>query len=248
MKLELQEEPDKPQVQKIDFICDGGIHPKLDKYDFSRTGLNKHSFTYIVGRPQSGKSNLTQNLFKNKKLFRKCFHNIFYICPSSSSLKDDIFNKLPEDKRFMELNEETLTSILSRCEASEKDEKNMIVIDDCASSLKDGNLLKMFQRLVFNRRHIGGGVSIMIISQNFNLLPLQLRRMINNLILFKPSFEEMNLINEQILNQPKKDVKKLMNFFFDEKFNFMMFNLDTGKYYKNFDPVIVHESGMDESE
>lgn len=246
MKIQLIEEKDKPAIKKIEFVCDGGIHPKLDKYDFTKHGLNKHSFTYIVGRPQSGKSNLTQNLFKNKSLLKKCFHNIFYISPSSSSLKDDVFNKLPDDKRFMELTEETLTSILSRCESSEKDEKNMIVIDDCASSLKDGNLLKMFQRLVFNRRHIGGGVSIIIISQNFNLLPLQLRRLINNLILFKPSFEEMTLINEQILNQPKKEVKKLMNFFFDEKYNFMMINLDSGKYYKNFDSVIIHDSDSED--
>jgi hypothetical protein len=241
MRLEVKEEPEKVKIQKIEFICDGGIHPKLDKYEFSRHGFNKHSFSFVVGRPQSGKSNWTQNMFKNKTLLRKCFHNIFYVCPSSSSLKDDIFNKLPEDKRFMELNEETLQSILARCEASEKDEKNMIVIDDCASALKDHNLLKAFQRLIFNRRHVGGGVSVIIIAQNFNLLPLQLRKVINNLILFKPTFNEFELINDELLNLPKKELKKVMNFFFDERFNFMMVNLDTGKYFKNFDPVELHE-------
>lgn len=248
MKLELIEEKDKPTIKKIEFICDGGIHPKLDKYEFSKHGLNKHSFSYIVGSPGSGKSNFTQNLFKNKNLLRKCFHNIFYISPSSSSLKDDIFNKLPEDKRFIELNEDTLSIILTRCEESTKEEKNMIVIDDCAASLKDNNLFKMFQRLVFNRRHIGGGVSIIIISQNYNLLPLQLRKTINNLILFKPKFTELNLVNEELLNLPKKDLKKVSEFFYDEKFNFMMVNLDTGKYFKNFDSVIFHEDSEDSDE
>lgn len=241
MKLTLQEENNKPSIQKIDFICDGGIHPKLDKYDYTKTLFQKHSFTYIVGRPQSGKSNLLQNFFKKRDMLRKCFHNVFYVCPSSSSLKDDVFNKLPNDKRYPDLTEESLSAILSICEASEKDEKNMIVIDDCASSLKDNSLRTMFLRLILNRRHIGGGVSVIIVSQSYNLLPLQLRKMLNTLILFKPTFEEFTLVNDEIFYQDKKNLKKMMEFFFDEKYKFITYNLDTGRYYKNFDPVIIEE-------
>ena len=133
MRLTLTEEENKPSIQKIDFICDGGIHPKLDKYDYTKTLFQKHSFTYIIGRPQSGKSNLLQNFFKKRDMLRKCYHNVFYVCPSSSSLKDDVFNKLPDEKRFTDLTEESLSSILNVCEASTKEEKNMIVIDDCAA-------------------------------------------------------------------------------------------------------------------
>lgn len=241
MRLTLTEEENKPSIQKIDFICDGGIHPKLDKYDYTKTLFQKHSFTYIIGRPQSGKSNLLQNFFKKRDMLRKCYHNVFYVCPSSSSLKDDVFNKLPDEKRFTDLNEESLSSILNVCEASTKEEKNMIVIDDCAASLKDNNLRTMFLRLILNRRHIGGGVSVIIVSQSYNLLPLQLRKMINSLLLFKPTYEEMNLINDEILYNDKKEVKKLMEFFFDEKYKFLTYNLESGKYYKNFDRVTIEE-------
>ncbi len=241
MRLTINEEENKPSIQKIDFICDGGINPKLDKYDYTKTLFQKHSFTYIVGRPQSGKSNLLQNFFKKRDMLRKCFHNVFYVCPSSSSLKDDIFNKLPEEKRFADLTQESLGSILNVCEASTKEEKNMIVIDDCAASLKDNDLRNMFLRLILNRRHIGGGVSVIIVSQSYNLLPLQLRKMLNTLILFKPTYEEMNLINEEIFYQDRKYSKKMMEFFFDQRYNFLTYNLDSGKYYKNFDGVTIEE-------
>ena len=99
----------------------------------------------------------------------------------------------------------------------------------------------MFLRLILNRRHIGGGVSVIIVSQSYNLLPLQLRKMINSLILFKPTYEEMNLINDEILYNDKKEVKKLMEFFFDEKYKFLTYNLESGKYYKNFDRVTIEE-------
>lgn len=241
MRLTITEEENKPSIQKIDFICDGGIHPKLDKYDYTKTLFQKHSFTYIVGRPQSGKSNLLQNFFKKRDMLRKCYHNVFYVCPSSSSLKDDIFNKLSDEKRFADLTQESLGSILNVCEASTKEEKNMIVIDDCAASLKDNDLRNMFLRLILNRRHIGGGVSVIIVSQSYNLLPLQLRKMLNTLILFKPTYEELNLINEEIFYQDRKYIKKMMEFFFDQRYNFLTYNLDSGKYYKNFDGVTIEE-------
>ncbi len=32
-----------------------------------------------------------------------------------------------------------------------------------------------------------------------------------------------------------------MDFFFDEKYKFLTYNIDTGKYFKNFDNVILDE-------
>lgn len=245
MKIEEIKGNNDLQVKKIDFVCDGGLHEKLNNYDFTKQ-FNKHSFTYIVAPPQSGKSNLIQNLFKQKQLLKKCFHHIFYVCPSSSSLKDDIFNKLPENQRFLELNKETLESIRNSCESYDKDEKSCIVLDDVASALKNIELLKDFQRLIFNRRHIGGGVSILVISQVYNVLPLQLRKMVNNLIILNPRMKEFNLMNDEYFNLDHKNVKKIKEFFFDAKYNFMMYCPDENIYFKNFNKVIVDEDDNQE--
>ncbi len=245
MKIQEIKENNDLQVKKIDFVCDGGLHDKLNNYDFTKQ-FNKHSFTYTVAPPQSGKSNLLQNLFKNNKMLKKCFHHIFYVCPSSSSLKDDIFNKLPDNQRFLELNKETLGTIKNMCESYEKDEKACIVLDDVASALKNVELLKDFQRLIFNRRHIGGGVSVIVISQVYNVLPLQLRKMVNNLIILNPRMKEFNLMNDEYFNLDHKNVKKIKEFFFDAKYNFMMYCPDENTYYKNFNKVIVDEDYSEE--
>lgn len=240
MKIEEIKGNNDLKVKKINFICDNGIHDKLNNYDFTKQ-FNKHSFTYIVAPPQSGKSNLIQNLFKQKQLLKKCFHHIFYVCPSSSSLKDDIFNKIHENQRFAELNKETLESIKNSCESYDKDEKSCIVLDDVASSLKNIELLKDFQRLIFNRRHIGGGVSVIVISQVYNVLPLQLRKMVNNLIILNPRMKEFTLMNDEYFNLDNKNVKKIKEFFFDTKYNFLMYCPDENIYFKNFNKVIVDE-------
>lgn len=232
-------------VKKIDFVCDGGIHEKLNNYDFTKC-FNKHSFTYIVAPPQSGKSNLLQNVFSNKLLLKKCYHKIMYISPSSSSLKDDIFNKIPENQRFVELNKETLGTIRNMCESYDKDIKCCIVLDDVASALKNIELLKDFQRLIFNRRHIAGGVSIFVISQVYNVLPLQLRKMVNNLIILNPRMKEFNLMNDEYFNLDHKNVKKIKEFFFDAKYNFLMYCPDENIYFKNFNKVIVDEDYSEE--
>jgi hypothetical protein len=247
MKIEEVKGNNDLEVKKIDFVCDGGLHDKLNNYDFTKQ-LNKHSFTYIVAPPSSGKSNLIQNLFKNQKMLKKCFHHIMYVCPSSSSLKDDIFNKLPENQRFMELNEETLGTIRNMCENYNKEEKSCIVLDDVACSLKNKELLKDFQRLIFNRRHIGGGVSVIVISQVYNVLPLQLRKMVNNLIILNPRMKEFNLMNDEYFNLDQKNVKKIKDFFFDKKYNFLMYCPDDNMYFKNFNKVIIDEDYTDDGE
>lgn len=240
MKIELHKDKEGLENKKVEFVCDGGIHPKLDEYEFTKC-FNKHSFTYVVAPPQSGKSNLLNNIFRNKKMFRKCFHHIFYFCPSSSSLKDDIFGKLPDDQRFMELNEDSLHEVRNKIEGYEKSEKSCIVIDDCASALKDKDLLRDFQRLIFNRRHIGGGVSVIIISQVYNVLPLQLRKMVNNLIVLNPRLKEFGVMNDEYFNLDPKNVKRVKEFFFDKKYNFMMYCPDENRYFKNFDPATLSE-------
>jgi hypothetical protein len=238
MKIELQKEKDGLEIKKIEFVCDGGLHDKLNEYEFTKC-FNKHSFTYIVAPPQSGKSNLTQNLFKNKNMLRKCFNKIYYFSPSSSSLKDDVFNKLPEEQRYTELTQANLDEVRSQIEGFEKGDKSCIVLDDCASALKDKELLRDFQRLIFNRRHIY--TSVIIISQVYNILPLQLRKMVNNLIILAPRLKEFTLMNDEYFNLDVKNIKEVKAFFFDKKYNFLMYCPDENIYFKNFDKVNIQE-------
>ena len=94
---------EKPNLPVCQMLCDNGLNEKLNKYDLLRC-LNSHETNIYIGKPKSGKTSLIYSLFKAP--LKKVWHNIYIFQPSHSraSMKDNIFDKLPEDKKFDELN------------------------------------------------------------------------------------------------------------------------------------------------
>src|ERR1700676_679056 len=90
-----------PNLQHSVMNCDGKLHDKLDNFELSKF-LNEHSTNLFIGKPRSGKSSLLYSLFKSPKLLRKCYHNIFAFIPtdSRSSMKDDLYNLVPQNQVF----------------------------------------------------------------------------------------------------------------------------------------------------
>jgi AAA+ ATPase superfamily predicted ATPase len=77
------------------FTCDSGVADHLNKYEMLKH-LNGFYFTGIIGRPGSGKTSLLMSFLtgkKKKKVFRKAFHNVVVVMPSTSrqSMKQDLF-------------------------------------------------------------------------------------------------------------------------------------------------------------
>ena len=62
------------------------------------------SIYVLTGSGGSGKTSLLLNMFKTKQLYRKKFHNIYYICPSVSflSVKEHPFSE--HENVYHELN------------------------------------------------------------------------------------------------------------------------------------------------
>ena len=59
----------------------------------------------------------------------------------------------------------------------------MLLIDDFASKLKNGDLLKLLNSLINNRRHLR--LSVIMAVQTYKSIPLSNRKTINILVLFK---------------------------------------------------------------
>jgi DNA replication protein DnaC len=97
----------KPTFEVIGMLCDKPLSKDLNKYELTRF-LNCHSTNLLIGKPGSGKTTLMLSLFN--KLLRGCFHNIYLFQPSHSraSMKKDIFEELPDEQKFDELNHENL--------------------------------------------------------------------------------------------------------------------------------------------
>ena len=116
----------KPDLQPCKMICDGGLEKKLEKYELTKF-LNKHSTTLFIGSPGSGKTSLVSALFRNP--LNKVFHNVFLFQPSASgaSMSNNIFETIPDDQQFNELNGENLQSVMDTIKLEDKKFNNELV-------------------------------------------------------------------------------------------------------------------------
>jgi len=137
MSIEIKEN-EAPHLAKCEMLCDGGLHEKLNKYDITKF-MNEHSTNLLIGKPKSGKTSLLYSLFKSKKLFKKVYHNIFLFQPSASraSMKDKLFDKLPDENKFDELTFDNLNYVVDTIKNEDKDYNNCIIFDDMGAYLKN---------------------------------------------------------------------------------------------------------------
>jgi len=202
---------------------------------------------YIVGRPQSGKTSLwlSMLLTKNQGYYRK-FDKIYLISNSLATLPLPLLN-LPQEQIFDGYNEEELFEILKNEKESKENNNILIVIDDCIKDLKS----KKFNKLILNRRHIiqnvdnpkvKSGVMIFITGQTYNLLELQVRKNISDVILFPTSNskELISIKSELMSDLNPKQQDEILKLAWSRPYSFLyikMNNQMSTKYYSNFDRI-----------
>ena len=96
--MDIQEiEPDKKVIiKKFNFSCDD-----IDDTIPEPLPRSLNFFWLISGRPQSGKTCLILNLIcKRGKMFNKKFDRIYLFSPSLSTMKDNPFEELDEEKYY----------------------------------------------------------------------------------------------------------------------------------------------------
>ena len=186
MKIKLLKNELTDHLQMPSFNCDnelGDIPKPLPCYNFNMA---------FIGKPKSGKTSLAISLLTNKKpkIYNKVFDHVILVAPPNSiaSLKKNPFENLVH--KYPELNYDTLETILDLCKDkySIQDEQTLIFMDDVASSLKSTSIQSMFNEAVFNRRHYR--MSIMLLSQNLVSIPLNVRKNLTHIVLFKPAMKE----------------------------------------------------------
>lgn len=235
---------DKPNLPLPTMICDNGLHDKLDKYELTKF-INKHSANLLCGKAGSGKTSLLFSFFKSPKLLRKVFHNVFLFQPSASasSIKDNIFDKIPDDQRYDELTYDTLDEVMELCKTEDKKYNNCIIIDDMTAYLKDGEVEKLLKELIFNRRHYR--TSIYFLVQSYISVPLQIRKAFNNLWIFKVSKNELKTIFDEVVEQKKEAVADLAKYVYDKPHEYLFINTDTQRLFKGFDEIFISDEKED---
>lgn len=229
---------DKPDLPICQMSCDSILHEKLEKYEMINH-LNRHSTNLLIGRPGSGKSSLLWSFFKSKHMFRKVFHTIFYFSPENSrnSMKDNIFDKLPESQKFSELTFENLNEVYQIIKNGEKNQKFCIIYDDMGAYLKNPDTLKLFKMMCMNKRHLH--LSQFFLVQTWYSVLKDIRRLFDNMFIFKVSKDELSNIFQEAVEVNKDKVVEISNVVFDKKYEYLMINIESKKMYKCFDELIL---------
>lgn len=221
----------KPVVEKMDLIIPG-IPEGVPRYN--------GGVWVVSGSGGSGKSSMLLSFFRTKKLYRNKFDHIWYICPMSSMLSVIKHPFQEHDKVYHELTADLLTEIYTRLseikEENEKDgeqEYSCLFIDDMADALKDKHIQRALNRILIKARHLK--VMIIICCQAWKYFPLQLRRQITNVSIFKPkNKDEWDTIAREMLMMKKENWAQFHDYIFDEPYVHLDIDTKTGELYKNF--------------
>jgi hypothetical protein len=231
------------------FHCDyNAVGEHLNEHPLT-SFLNCYGFLCVIGRPGSGKTSLSISLIsqKNPKIYKKTHHHVLILMPQNSiqSLKKNPFKQLPEENFYEELNDSTIDDIYQRVdEYSKENEKTLLFIDDMTADLKKSkHIIDVLKRLIYNRRHLK--LNIIITAQSYVNIPLDVRKCISSLILFKPPKKEMEIIFNELIENKKDLFIDVMKIVFDEKHNFLFVNIPTQRMFKNWDELIIHEDNSD---
>ena len=210
------------------------------QYDVDKP-LQRGTFFYIItGQPSSGKTNLAMTLIKRrKKFYNKQFHKIYIFSPSIHTIKENL--NIPADQIVEGLDLVRLNEIIEEEKARDDDDKNkcLFIFDDLVNMLNKD--VKPVLHLIYNRRHIGGGCSIMFLTQKFNKIKLEYRSVATGIMLFQTKNKmELNSLYQEYIGVPRPVFQSLLDYVFDAPHNFLYLNLlepEERMYHKNFNQL-----------
>jgi hypothetical protein len=163
---------------------------------------------------------------------------------SIASMKKNPFKTVSEDRIYEELNDDTIASLFAKItENSTKGDKSLLYLDDQTASLKSSAVVRdTLKRIIYNRRHLK--CNIIITAQSYVNVPLDVRKCISNLILFKPSKKEFEVVMDENLEKSKEESLVLMKLIYDKPHTFLFLNVESQRLFKNWDEVIFEETQL----
>jgi hypothetical protein len=176
------------------------------------------------------------------RIYHKVFDKVYVVMPSQSraSLKKNIFEKHHSSRLFDDLTIENLEKIYREVEKNSTDGKTSFVIfDDVTSQLKNKEIQFFLKRMSYNRRHLK--LVQFFLIQSWIAVPLTIRKLFSNLIIFKPAKLEWMKIVEETIEQDDDIALALLDLY-DDPHDYIFVNVTDQKMYLNQDEIEILEN------
>jgi len=111
---------------------------------------------------------------------------------------------------------------------------------------KSKYVIDTLKRLIFNRRHLK--LNVIITAQSYVNIPLDLRKCITNIIIFKPPKKELEILFQELIENKKDLFLDIMKIVYTDKHNFLFINVPTQTMFRNWDELLIKEDSGDEIE
>ena len=238
------QENEKPKLPLCKMSCDCELAEHLNNFDLTKF-LNRHSMNLMIGKPKSGKTSLLYSFFKGRgknRILKGVYSTLYIFQPKNSqnSMKDNIFNTLPESQKFDELTFDNLFSVYERIKADAlNDFTSCIIFDDMGAYLKNKDTLQLFKEMTFNKRHLK--LSTFFCVQTWYSTPREIRRLWDTIFVFRVSKDELKNIFDEVVEQKKELVEDIAKVVFDKPYEYLFINTDSQRLFKCFDEIIIKE-------
>lgn len=201
--------------------------------------LPKCSVYVIAGSMGSGKSSFTNSIMTSGgkgKVFKQVFDEVHFVCPKEVFTSDEHhpFKDHPKERLYHDLTPQTFQKISDDCDVvKEAGGNSCAIFDDVSEFLKIRHVELAMKSLIFKHRH--KKVNIIITLLTLKSLPKSLRSLVDVFIVFRPkSIIEIQSFADDVFALQKNDLKMLLDYIYDEPYNFMFYNQRTDTYHKNF--------------
>lgn len=188
----------------------------------------------ICGTPGTGKTSLLINLVT--RYYKKMFNKVYLFSGSLQTLPDRFTSKIHEERIFSNL--DNLEQIMEDIKAS--DDKCLLIFDDLMKEVDDNK--KLISKLLANRRHMGAGCCVFVVTQKLNRLSLILRTMFDSVYFFSlESKRELNSLFDDYISLDRKEFDEIVRYAKDSKVQhpFLFIDKRNGEIYLKFNKLEI---------